>query len=93
MPSAGTSSRATVVSRKAIPYPSNVTMMEGGWVNNPREPKVVKPFPTVVDGHALPLEGNGLGVEFDDAEAARIPFYGGTRPPRLRAADGSVRDH
>lgn len=84
-------SAATLHAALAIP---NITMMEGGWVNSPnQDPKVAKPFPTVIDGYALPLEGNGLGVEVDEEEAAKVPFYGGTKPPRLKAIDGSVRDY
>ena len=50
-------SAATLHAALAIP---NVTMMEGGWVNRAQQdPKVVRPFPTVVNGYALPLEGNG----------------------------------
>jgi len=82
-------SAATLHSALSIP---NITMMEAPFVNNPSEPKVAKPFPKVVDGYALPLEGNGLGVEIDEEEAAKVPFYGGNQPPRLKAIDGSVRD-
>jgi galactonate dehydratase len=83
-------SAATLHAALAIP---NVTMMEGGWVNRAQQdPKVVKPFPTVVDGYALPLEGNGLGVNFDEVEAASIPFGEVPMQPYLQAKDGSVRD-
>ena len=83
-------SAATLHAALAIP---NVTMMEGGWVNRAQQdPKVVRPFPTVVDGYALPLEGNGLGVSFDEAEAASIPFGKVRMQPYLQAKDGSVRD-
>jgi len=83
-------SAATLHAALAIP---NVTMMEGGWVNRAQQdPKVVRPFPTVVDGYALPLEGNGLGVSFDEAEAASIPFAKVPMQPHLNAIDGSVRD-
>lgn len=82
-------SAATLHAALAIP---NLTMIEGGWVNNPSNPDVVKPFPSVVDGYAQPLEGNGLGVEFDEAAAARIPFQDELMIPRLQAIDGSVRD-
>jgi galactonate dehydratase len=83
-------SAATLHAALAIP---NVTMMEGGWVNRAQQdPKVVRPFPTVVDGYALPLEGNGLGVSFDEAEAASIPFGEVPMQPYLQAKDGSVRD-
>ncbi|MCZ6671427.1 MAG: mandelate racemase/muconate lactonizing enzyme family protein [Verrucomicrobia bacterium] len=82
-------SAATLHAALAIP---NVTMMEAGWVNGPQDPKVVKPFPTVKDGYALPLEGNGLGISFDEAAAARIPFGKVPMQPYLKAIDGSVRD-
>ena len=52
----------------------NVAMMEAPWVNGPRDPKVVKPFPKVVDGYALPLENPGLGIEFDEVAARNAPF-------------------
>lgn len=83
-------SAASLHASLAIP---NVTIMEGGQIfsRNPNT-AVVKPFPTVVDGYALPLEGAGLGVSFDEAAAARIPFNDTTMQPRLKAKDGSVRD-
>lgn len=80
---------ATLHSALAIP---NVTMMEGPWVNSMPNPKVVKPYPDLVDGYAQPLEGAGLGIDFDEAEAARIPFDNPRMQPRLKAKDGSVRD-
>lgn len=33
-----------------------------------------------------------FGVDFDEAEAAKIPFDGSRMQPRLKAKDGSVRD-
>jgi mannonate dehydratase len=52
---------------------------------------MVGPFPTVVDGYALPLQGPGLGVWFDEELAAKTPFKP-TVVPELRALDGAVRD-
>ena len=71
---------------------ANVVLLEAPWVNrDARRTDIVGPFPDVVDGYALPLEGPGLGIEFDEAVAASKPFR--TRlQPRLRAFDGSVRD-
>ncbi len=83
-------SAATLHASLAIP---NVAIMEAGQIlaDNPST-AVVKPFPTVVNGYALPLEGAGLGVSFDEAAAARLPFIDQAREPRLKAKDGSVRD-
>lgn len=82
---------ATLHAALAIP---NVTMMEAPWVNRVEHNlPVVKPFPTVEDGYALPLEGNGLGVSFDETAADRIPVSDGPTQPRLKATDGSVRDY
>ena len=82
-------SAATVHAALAIP---NVALIEAGWVNDDDVGDVVKPFPTVKDGYALPLEGPGLGVTFDEALAASKPFREGELQPRLNARDGSVRD-
>ena len=73
----------------AIP---NVVLMEAPWVNS-ADPKtdVVFPYPKVVDGYALPLEGPGLGIEFDEKLAESKPFKPSLQP-RLNALDGSVRD-
>ena len=83
-------SAATLHAALAIP---NLTMIEAPWVNGNPDPKVVKPFPEVVDGYALPLEGPGLGVTFDEEKAASIPFDGAGSQPGLKAIDGSVRDY
>jgi len=83
-------SAATLHAALAIP---NLTMIEAPWVNGNPDPKVVKPFPEVVDGYALPLEGPGLGVTFDEEKAASIPFDGAGSQPGLKAKDGSVRDY
>jgi len=72
----------------AIP---NVTLLEAPWVNGSAETDVVGPYPEVVDGYALPPEGPGLGITFDEALAARKPFRPSLQP-RLNALDGSVRD-
>jgi len=79
---------ATLHAALAIP---NVTMIEAPWVNYEGETDVVWPYPEVVDGYALPLEGPGLGIEFDEALAASKPFKPSLQP-RLDALDGSVRD-
>jgi L-alanine-DL-glutamate epimerase-like enolase superfamily enzyme len=73
----------------AIP---NVTLIEAPWVNGNPNPDVVKPFPTVENGFALPLEGPGLGITFNEALAKDKPFRRGGLQPRLNAQDGSVRD-
>jgi hypothetical protein len=48
-------------------------------------------YPKIVDGYALPLEGPGLGIEFDEELAATKPFVPSLQP-RLNGLDGSVRD-
>jgi galactonate dehydratase len=70
---------------------ANVVMMEAPFVNRPPETDVVSPYPTVVDGYALPLEGPGLGIQFNEALAASRT-YKPSLQPRLDAIDGSVRD-
>lgn len=79
---------ATLHAALAIP---NVAMIEAPWVNGTGETDVVRPYPEVVDGYALPLEGPGLGIEFDEALARAKPFTPRMQP-RLDAIDGSVRD-
>jgi L-alanine-DL-glutamate epimerase-like enolase superfamily enzyme len=67
-------------------------LIEAPWANGYSEPKVVKPYPIIENGFALPLEGPGLGVDFDEAAAAKIPFGQVALQPRLKAKDGSVMD-
>jgi L-alanine-DL-glutamate epimerase-like enolase superfamily enzyme len=73
----------------AIP---NLTMIEAPWANGDGQGDVVKPFPTVENGYALPLDGPGLGVTFDEERAKAKPFRQPSLQPRLNATDGSVRD-
>ncbi len=82
-------SAATVHAALAIP---NVTMIEAPWVNGDSEGDVVKPYPKVEKGFALPPEGPGLGVTFDEERAKAKPFRHPGLQPRLNAPDGSVRD-
>ena len=87
-------------SRAALAIP-NVTLLEAPWANREAETDVageapVWPYPEVVDGYALPLEGPGLGIEANEASgdeelAATKPFVPSLQP-RLNALDGSVRD-
>ena len=79
---------ATLHAALAIP---NLVMMEAPWVNHDGETDVVWPYPQVEDGYALPLEGPGLGIEFDESLARSRPFKPSLQP-RLNAIDGSVRD-
>jgi len=79
---------ATLHAALAIP---NLVMIEAPWVNHDGETDVVWPYPRVEDGYALPLEGIGLGVEFDESLARSRPFTPSLQP-RLNAIDGSVRD-
>ncbi|MCU0519515.1 MAG: galactonate dehydratase [Anaerolineae bacterium] len=69
----------------------NVALLEAPWVNGAGETDVVGPYPEVADGYALPLDGPGLGIAFDEALAASKPFRPSLQP-RLNALDGSVRD-
>jgi galactonate dehydratase len=82
-------SAATLHAALSIP---NITLIEAPWVNGDPDTEVVKPYPTVEEGFALPLEGPGLGVTLDEAAAAEKPFREGGLQPRLNAKDGSVRD-
>jgi L-alanine-DL-glutamate epimerase-like enolase superfamily enzyme len=79
---------ASNASLAAIP---NVTLLEAPWANRDAETDVCWPYPEIVDGYALPLEGPGLGIEFDEELAASKPFVPSLQP-RLNALDGSVRD-
>ena len=63
----------------AIP---NVAMIKVAWGNGDEEGDVVTPFATIKDGHALPLEGPGLGVDFDEALKAATPLCWLRRTPR-----------
>ena len=72
----------------AIP---NVTLLEAPWANREAETDVCWPYPEIVDGYALPLEGPGLGIEFNEKLAASKPFLPSLQP-RLNGLDGSVQD-
>jgi galactonate dehydratase len=80
---------ATLHAALAIP---NVALVEAPWVNSDAKPDVVSPYPKVEKGFALPLEGPGLGITFDEALAASRPFRKPALQPRLNGLDGSVRD-
>ncbi len=82
-------SAATMHVALAIP---NLTMIEAPWANGDAQGDVVKPFPTVENGYALPLDGPGLGVTFNEERAKAKPFRQPPLQPRLNATDGSVRD-
>jgi galactonate dehydratase len=83
-------SAATLQAALAI---ANVEMIEAPWVNNlESKPGVVMPFPKVENGYALPLEGPGLGITFDEKLAKSRPFRAPALTPRLKGLDGSVRD-
>jgi galactonate dehydratase len=72
----------------AIP---NVTLLEAPWANREAETDVCWPYPEIVDGYALPLDGPGLGIEFNEELASSKPFVPSLQP-RLNGLDGSVRD-
>lgn len=80
---------ATLHAALAIP---NVTLIEAPWVNGEAKTDVVSPYPKVEAGYALPLEGPGLGITFDEALARSKPFRKPGLQPRLNDPDGSVRD-
>jgi galactonate dehydratase len=80
---------ATMHVALAIP---NLTMIEAPWANGNAQGDVVRPYPRVESGYALPLEGPGLGVAFDQERAKAKPFRPPSLQPRLNATDGSVRD-
>jgi len=63
----------------AIP---NVTLLEAPWANHDVETDVCWPYPEIVDGYALPLEGLWLGIEFDEALAGSKPFVPALQGPR-----------
>lgn len=68
----------------------NFLIQEAIRADVPWRDAVVTP-PRIVDGHALPYAGPGLGIEVNEAEAARHPF---NQEEILRYwhADGSVAD-
>jgi galactonate dehydratase len=68
----------------------NFLIQEAIRADVPWRDDVVTP-PRIVDGHALPYEGPGWGIEVDEAEAARHPFE---QEELLRYwhEDGSVAD-
>ncbi len=80
---------ATLHAALAIP---NVALIEAPWVNGDARTGVVSPYPKVEKGHALPLEGPGLGITFDEKLARSTPFRQPALQPRLNDPDGSVRD-
>jgi galactonate dehydratase len=80
---------ATLHAALAIP---NVEMIEAPWVNGDGKWDVVGPYPAFEKGFALPLEGPGLGVQFDEKLARSRPFRTPGMQPKLKALDGSVRD-
>ena len=71
---------------------ANVTMIEAPFVNGDARTDVVGPYPKVDGGYALPPEGPGLGVTFDEKLAKSRPFRTPAMQPKLKALDGSVRD-
>ena len=57
-----------------------------GWMND-----VIHHHLQTEDGHLLPLEAPGLGIDLDEAAALAHPHTPG-EPPHLRREDGSVQD-
>jgi hypothetical protein len=54
--------------KAAIP---NAALLEAPWANHDGETDACWPYPKIVDGYALPLEGPGLGIEANGALAGR----------------------
>ena len=83
----------TAASMHAALSIANVVMLEAPWINRDpvAESRIVSPFPEVEEGYALPLEGPGLGIEFNEKVAEETEFRAG-RTPKLNGIDGSVRD-
>jgi L-alanine-DL-glutamate epimerase-like enolase superfamily enzyme len=73
----------------AIP---NIALIEAPRVNSDAKTGVVAPYPRVEKGYALPLEGPGLSITFDEKLARSPPFRQPALQPRLNDPDGSVRD-
>ena len=70
----------------AIP---NVTLLEAPWANRDAQTDVCWPYPKIVDGYVLPLEGPGLGIEATKRRLTRnwprpSPFVPSLQGPRLR---------
>jgi galactonate dehydratase len=80
---------ATVHAALAIP---NVALIEAPFVNSDAQLDVVSPYPKLEAGYALPLEGPGLGIAFDEKLARSRPFKKPELQPKLNGLDGSVRD-
>jgi hypothetical protein len=72
----------------AIP---NGTLLEAPWVYREAETDVVWPYPEVVDGYALPLEGPGLGIAFD--KALMVQLLGSTLTVWRRPVPGIFCAH
>ena len=53
--------------------------------------EVVLHPPKVEQGHLIPNDAPGLGIDLDEEAAEAQPFQDG-EPPHLRRADGSVTD-
>lgn len=57
----------------------------------PWRDEVVSGVAPIVDGHTLPPQGLGIGIDINMTAAAKHPFQEG-RPPQWYHADGSVTD-
>ena len=60
--------RTAAALQAALAIP-NVVMTEAPRVNSDAQPDVVSPYPQVEAGYALPLDGPGLGVTFNEKSA------------------------
>jgi hypothetical protein len=68
----------------------NVTLLEAPWANHDGETDVCWPYPKIENGYALPLEGPGLGIGFNEELAASKPFVTSLQVPRLRGPVGWI---
>jgi L-alanine-DL-glutamate epimerase-like enolase superfamily enzyme len=88
---ANTYYQTLIIHSNAGPLGTAASLLEAPWANREPETDICWPYPEIVDGYALPLEGPRLGIEFDEELAASKPFVPSLQP-RLNALDGAVRD-
>jgi galactonate dehydratase len=70
---------------------SNFLIQEVMRSDVPWRDAVVSGAAAIVDGHVLPPQGLGIGVDIDSVEAAKHPFEE-VKPVQWYHADGSVAD-
>ena len=67
----------------------NWDVLEGLNEEEPPRSAIVRHAVPIVDGYYIPPETPGIGVEFDEEAASRLPFDAMGQPPPIRE-DGSV---